>query len=297
MNQSVVQNLDFYPYGQLNSTDSGITTHKFTGDERDGETGLDHTDFRQYASPQGRWMHPDPASLAAVDPTNPQSWNRYAYVLNSPLNLIDPTGLDCTTIWFDGGVEVICSGLGGELGGGGSGGVGTTNPCPLSVSLYDGDFYGIADAMDDGGANRIGGVPELSAENGNCRVGGAGSGNTSASGTTAPKQTQISPQAQSCVAQANQQVQNELQIFGAYSGIRLFGRIAIGAGFGALSVARWSKYGGTWGMAAGAAIGGTIGAVSVAWQDSRTIQNIQNSFIDKFQACMANGPAPPAPTP
>jgi hypothetical protein len=29
-----------------------------------------------------------------VDPTNPQSWNRYGYVNNSPLNLVDPYGLD-----------------------------------------------------------------------------------------------------------------------------------------------------------------------------------------------------------
>ena len=38
-------------------------------------------------------MHPDPAGLAAVDPSNPQSWNRYAYVLNNPLRLVDPQGL------------------------------------------------------------------------------------------------------------------------------------------------------------------------------------------------------------
>jgi hypothetical protein len=40
-------------------------------------------------------MHPDPAGLAAVDITNPQSWNRYAYV-NNPLGNVDPLGLsDC----------------------------------------------------------------------------------------------------------------------------------------------------------------------------------------------------------
>ncbi|HXN53933.1 MAG TPA: RHS repeat-associated core domain-containing protein [Candidatus Acidoferrum sp.] len=68
--------------------------HKFTGDERDSESNLDHTQFRQYSSSLGRWMHPDPAGLAAVDPSNPQSWNRYAYVRNNPLALVDPFGLN-----------------------------------------------------------------------------------------------------------------------------------------------------------------------------------------------------------
>src|SRR2546421_12167187 len=38
-------------------------------------------------------MHPDPAGLAAVDITNPHSWNRYAYASNSPMNYVDPQGL------------------------------------------------------------------------------------------------------------------------------------------------------------------------------------------------------------
>lgn len=42
---------------------------------------------------QGRWPSPDPSGLAAVDSSDPQSWNRYAYVGNSPLNLTDPLGL------------------------------------------------------------------------------------------------------------------------------------------------------------------------------------------------------------
>jgi RHS repeat-associated protein len=101
LNQSLAQNLDYLPYSELNSTDSGVTTHEFTGDERDAETashsggedGLDHTWFRKYSSNLGRWMTPDPAGLAAVNPSNPQSWNRYSYVLNNPLALVDPHGL------------------------------------------------------------------------------------------------------------------------------------------------------------------------------------------------------------
>jgi hypothetical protein len=42
----------------------------------------------------GRWPSPDPAGIASVDPTDPQTWNRYAYVRNSPLMMTDPTGLD-----------------------------------------------------------------------------------------------------------------------------------------------------------------------------------------------------------
>jgi RHS repeat-associated protein len=49
--------------------------------------------FRRYSPTQGRWISPDPAGLSAVDPSNPQSWNRYAYVLNNPLRFIDPSGL------------------------------------------------------------------------------------------------------------------------------------------------------------------------------------------------------------
>src|SRR5713101_2759690 len=50
--------------------------------------------FREYSSnQQGRCISPDPAGLAAVNPTNPQSWNRYAYASNTPLTVIDPLGL------------------------------------------------------------------------------------------------------------------------------------------------------------------------------------------------------------
>jgi RHS repeat-associated protein len=56
---------------------------------------------RLYRSNQGRWMSPDPAGMGAVDPSDPQTWNRYAYVRNSPLNRVDPQGLDD---WGEGGV-------------------------------------------------------------------------------------------------------------------------------------------------------------------------------------------------
>jgi RHS repeat-associated protein len=76
------------PYAQ-----SGTADLSFTGQRQDTVSGLYDFPAREY-SIQGRWPSPDPAGLAAVDPSNPQSWNRYAYVMNNPLALIDPDGLD-----------------------------------------------------------------------------------------------------------------------------------------------------------------------------------------------------------
>jgi RHS repeat-associated protein len=50
---------------------------------------------RELSDFSGRWLSPDPAGLSAVDSTNPQSWNRYAYALNNPLRYTDPSGLYC----------------------------------------------------------------------------------------------------------------------------------------------------------------------------------------------------------
>jgi RHS repeat-associated protein len=66
----------------------------FTGKERDSESGLDYFGARYNSSQYGRFMTPDPAN-AGADPSNPQSWNMYSYVLNNPPNAIDPNGLDC----------------------------------------------------------------------------------------------------------------------------------------------------------------------------------------------------------
>ncbi len=62
-----------------------------------------HFPNREYSTTQGRWIHPDPSGLGAVDATNPQSWDRYSYVLNSPVTNIDPYGLQC--VWDDGSYD------------------------------------------------------------------------------------------------------------------------------------------------------------------------------------------------
>jgi hypothetical protein len=50
--------------------------------------------MREYNGNEARWPSPDPAGLASVNPADPQTWNRYAYVRNSPLGMVDPTGTD-----------------------------------------------------------------------------------------------------------------------------------------------------------------------------------------------------------
>jgi len=63
---------------------------KFTGKERDAETGLDYFGARYYGSNIGRLLSSD---LIAGTLANPQSLNKYAYVLNNPLIATDPTGM------------------------------------------------------------------------------------------------------------------------------------------------------------------------------------------------------------
>ena len=77
----------------------GRRRRKFTGQERDAETGLDYFEARHYTSQFGRFLQPDPAGMAAVDPSNPQSWNQYAYVGGNPLNFTDPSGMVACQWW------------------------------------------------------------------------------------------------------------------------------------------------------------------------------------------------------
>lgn len=70
---------------------------KFTGHERDFNSGTltENSNYNDYMHarstvPQwGRFLSVDPGK---VDPKQPQSWNRYSYVMNNPMNGTDPTG-------------------------------------------------------------------------------------------------------------------------------------------------------------------------------------------------------------
>ncbi len=87
--------LAYAPYGET-YVESGTPDRMFAGMNQDTVQGptaaLYDATFREYAM-YGRWISPDPAGLGAVDPGNPQTWNRYAYVMGNPLGLTDPLGL------------------------------------------------------------------------------------------------------------------------------------------------------------------------------------------------------------
>jgi len=87
----------YLPFGEERpvQSDPTLNDRAFTGHQRDSETGLDYMVARYYSSSLGRFMSPDPAS-ESINVENPQSWNRYAYVMNNPLRFIDPRGEEAT---------------------------------------------------------------------------------------------------------------------------------------------------------------------------------------------------------
>jgi RHS repeat-associated protein len=85
----------YLPYGaEVTPTTSDQRT-KFATYYRDS-AGLDYAGQRYYSNVTGRFLTPDPA-IGSAGPNNPQSWNRYSYVVNDPANSLDPQGL-CSVI-------------------------------------------------------------------------------------------------------------------------------------------------------------------------------------------------------
>jgi RHS repeat-associated protein len=85
---------DFYPFGgETTYTNTCPQNYKFTGKERDSESGLDNFIARYNSSSLGRFMSPDPDNAGAID-DDPQTWNAYSYVRNNPLRYTDRDGLD-----------------------------------------------------------------------------------------------------------------------------------------------------------------------------------------------------------
>jgi RHS repeat-associated protein len=109
--------VEYAPYGENyggNAGTGGAVDLMFTGQNQDTVAtsgGLYDFLYREYNPVQGRWISPDPAGRGAVNPADPQSWNRYAYAGNSPLGRVDAQGLD----WGDWGGGWGDGGWGGDI--------------------------------------------------------------------------------------------------------------------------------------------------------------------------------------
>jgi RHS repeat-associated protein len=103
----VVERHDYLPFGEecttgaceTNPQGGGGDDRKFTGKERDTETGLDYFGARYYAASTARFTSVDPATTFQANLTDPQRWNRYAYARNNPLTFVDPDGRVIETAW------------------------------------------------------------------------------------------------------------------------------------------------------------------------------------------------------
>jgi RHS repeat-associated protein len=88
---------DYYPWGgELQFTNNDTNHYKFTGKERDPESGLDYFGARYYSNALGRFITPDwsakPVTVPYADLHDPQTLNQYAYVRNNPISKADPDG-------------------------------------------------------------------------------------------------------------------------------------------------------------------------------------------------------------
>lgn len=88
----------FEPYGgfriqPLATVNPGVSDRGFTGHRMnntgDNNLGLIYMNARYYLPEVGRFISAD---TIVPDPGNPQSYNRYSYTRNNPVNLTDPTG-------------------------------------------------------------------------------------------------------------------------------------------------------------------------------------------------------------
>ena len=83
---------EYHPYGTTafqagrSAAEVSLKRYRYTGKERDEETGLCYYGARYYAPWLGRWTKCDPLGLA-------DGPNFYAFVGENPINLVDPSGM------------------------------------------------------------------------------------------------------------------------------------------------------------------------------------------------------------
>src|SRR6266851_5755132 len=89
---SILGQQGHFPFGEIWYETGTTSKFKFTTYERDAESGNDYAMARFHVNRLGRFSSPDALAGSNV---NPQSLNRYSYVGNDPIRLIDPSGMLC----------------------------------------------------------------------------------------------------------------------------------------------------------------------------------------------------------
>lgn len=88
----LVELAEYTPFGAVSAQSpqpAAPSPFGFTGQRQDMTNGLILFPARTYDPQLGRFLQPDPF---VQDPSDPQTLNRYAYVRNNPVNLVDPSG-------------------------------------------------------------------------------------------------------------------------------------------------------------------------------------------------------------
>jgi RHS repeat-associated protein len=94
----VISNCTYNPFGEeVGCSPNNTSNHyRFTGKERDSESGLDDFGARYFSSSMGRWATPDwdarPVTVPYANFGDPQSLNLYLYVRNDPVSQADVDG-------------------------------------------------------------------------------------------------------------------------------------------------------------------------------------------------------------
>jgi RHS repeat-associated protein len=90
---TIVQQMDYDVWGKVtNDTNPGFQPFGFAGGLYDQQTGLVRFGARDYDPVTGRWTAKDPINFKG------RQANLFAYVLNNPINFIDPNGLETAVV-------------------------------------------------------------------------------------------------------------------------------------------------------------------------------------------------------
>ena len=165
---TIVQQIEYDEFGNIETdTNPGFQPFGFAGGIYDQDTGLTRFGARDYDAYTGRWSSKDPIRFAGGDT------NLYGYVLNDPINFIDPLGLELTTAqqFVVSAASATGAVLGGTVFSFAFPGIGTAGGAVLGSSLFGaaaasllgGDIVDQANATLSGGASTIiaGGIAKL----------------------------------------------------------------------------------------------------------------------------------------